>query len=423
MAVKFNEINQWYQIPDSAELSFPNGDWSLGVWTNVADNAGTLFQYVISTGSFGVTGSLNLYLNESGASSPNEWRARIEGTTLTASTATDGDGKDRLIVLTRSGTTVRMYFCEPGKQATLQASATLSNALNGAAWNIGRRADGNVDRYYGGIAGEVFKGDWSLTADEITALGSGRPIWSIGKIPTVYLPMETAEATLTDLIGTHDATRNGTPTTVDHFPVSMPVGAQIINFPVTSGGSVTAAPLTGTVSWSGGQPAVRSSLSVQPVTGALSLQGGQPLILSGASVSVQPVTGTMAFSGQQPTVRTAVTAKPFAASILWSGGQPAVGVGSLVTAQPIMGTVSFVGGQPAITTQYIVKPSAGRLSFQGAVPSIIVDRVTVVPSTGKVIFSGRQPTVIARNAGWTKVGAGATTWGKVAATPTAWTKQ
>lgn len=214
MAIHFDEINDYYTIADDPSLTLPNSDWCVGTWTRVDDMSGAAFQYLISTGGYGVNPSINIYLDEFGS---GKWWLNVNGTEISTTSVYTGDGVDRLLICQRRSGTLEIIVCDAFGSAVQEASGSLSAASDAGVWNIGRRTDGNVDRYYGGDAGEFFKGDFSLSLDEVTALGSGLKITSLGKVLDVYLPMESAEATLVDLIGSNDATRISVPTTVEHF--------------------------------------------------------------------------------------------------------------------------------------------------------------------------------------------------------------
>jgi len=98
-------------------------------------------------------------------------------------------------------------------------------AVDGGDWNIGRRVDGNADRYFGNTLCEFWKGDFSLTDAEIEAIAAGWPPWALGHTLDIYLPMAESVATLRDLVGGNDATRASAPTTVEHTPVGWLTGA------------------------------------------------------------------------------------------------------------------------------------------------------------------------------------------------------
>jgi hypothetical protein len=244
VAISFNEVDQYYIVADAAELTLPNGDWCLGIWTYVSDNTGVAWQYLVSTGGWGAVSTINLHLGEVTATASgqrNRWLMNCEdddGTNpgdIIASTATGADSKWRLIIFQRNTTAdagheFELWFCEPGASATKEADASDASfgAINGGDWNIGRRADGDAARYYGSVTGEFFKGDFALTQAQVEALGAGLPIKSLAKRASltldVYLPMWEAHATLLDYSANgNSGTRSGAPVTVSHPPICTPI--------------------------------------------------------------------------------------------------------------------------------------------------------------------------------------------------------
>lgn len=239
MAILFDELDDYFSIADAAGLTLPDGDWCVAIWTRVTDNSGSNYQYLLSNNNWGVNNSFNLFLCEAGeASDPNEWAIRLvdgDGTTVTfdsGAAAPGADGLWRLVVVQRrtADAQVQMWFCTPGATPALVGSDSDTNfdAIDGGAWNVGRRVDGNANRYYGSFAAELFKGDFSLSQEEIAALGAGVPIYALGKSPSMYLVMGTSEATLRDLFGSNDATRSSAPTTAEHPPITRTTGAVFI---------------------------------------------------------------------------------------------------------------------------------------------------------------------------------------------------
>jgi len=237
VAVKYNETDQWYELADSAAMSCPAASpWCFGIWTRVDDNSGSLFQYLFSSGNFAVADSLHLYLSEAGEGNANKWSARVEAAALQGTSAYGADGKNRLLILQNDGTTCYLQACVSGGSVVTEASVAFTSAINNGAFNIGRRADANADRYYGGVAGEFFKGDFFLSNAEIEALASGMTIWQLGYTPDCYHPMVSAEATIYDVAGAHNGTRNGSPTTVEDFPISRVLPEPIFIAASASGG-------------------------------------------------------------------------------------------------------------------------------------------------------------------------------------------
>ena len=245
MAISFDESNDYYVISDAASMTLQDGDWCVGIWTYVVDNAGSGIQVLLSNNNWGVTSSFNMGLRETGiGSSANKWHVETEdgdGTTQQqTSTGTPGaDSTWRLVIAQRHTTDseIQLWHCEFGQAAVKQGTDSDANydAINGDDWYIGRRYDGNAARYYGSVACEFFKGDFSLSGEEISALGSGLPVYALGHTLDVYLPMQTAEATLKDLVGSNDATRSDAPATAEHAPITPPMGVISVQAVVAAG--------------------------------------------------------------------------------------------------------------------------------------------------------------------------------------------
>ena len=201
------------------------------------DNAGSLFQYLISTNYTGQN-TFILYLRESSqGTAPNRWDAWLYDSNSTStgairsSSSPGADSTWRLIIVQRAtaDNEIQLWFCEKDGAASKEASTSDAgfDDVNVSNIEIGRRDDASASRYYGGIACEFFKGDFALSQSEIQALGAGLPIKTLAKQSgislDVYLPMWAADATLLDYSNNgNNASRQSTPTTTEHAPVCTP---------------------------------------------------------------------------------------------------------------------------------------------------------------------------------------------------------
>lgn len=243
MALGFDEINDYISVLDDSTLTFPDSDWCIGLWTLVDSNTGSTYQYAISNGGFSSTNSFNLYLAEDSASgeTPGAWviamkdSAGVEvhpsGTWTESSSAPGGDGTWRLIIVQRRSTQFEMWFCEPSATPSQEIDISVSTFadINSAnPLNIGRRQDGNTARYFGGTLAEVFKGNFSLTSDQIAALGRGRLIHQFifgnetdGQTLKLYLPLWDDSTTgVADMSGhQNNGAITSAPTVEPHAPV------------------------------------------------------------------------------------------------------------------------------------------------------------------------------------------------------------
>ena len=230
MAVHFNETGDHYEVAAAAARNFPAGDWVIALWTRVDNNMGSAYKYALSTGNFGAPGSFQILLNEAESGNAGKWSGRIYddsgNVAIFASTSAPGaDGEDRFIVLQRnaSANRIELWFCEYGRDPVLEATedAPSLGASTGPAnlW-IGGRADASADRYFGGVLGEVFRGDFALSPEQIKALGMGLPAWALGPALTFYHPLSDARPVQRDLFGRHDATATNPGTTSAHVPLA-----------------------------------------------------------------------------------------------------------------------------------------------------------------------------------------------------------
>lgn len=218
-----NNNTRYYSVPDHADLTFPDSGWFLSMWTNVNNNDGSAFQYLFSNRGAGSVNSLNILLREASASSPNKWAAQTSSFLQSTTASPGADNVNRLIVLQRNGSNLEMWFAELGQTATKEIDAAFSDgAIDGDFWNIGRRVDGNTDRYYENPFGDVIKGSVTLTQAQIELLALGVPptlVTSPANLD-VWFQFREQTATVVDIINGHVATRNGTGLlTVEHFPV------------------------------------------------------------------------------------------------------------------------------------------------------------------------------------------------------------
>ena len=170
--MRFDEVDDWVRVDDASSLTLPDGDWTVGIYARPTDLDGNGFQYAISNNNSSQNNSLNLYIAESNG----QWNARIvdgDGTEKVLEGATIGDdSRYRLIILRRSND-LDMVYCD-GVFGCGEADSTNINnlgAVNGGVWNIGRRADGDGARYFGGDLCYAFKVDRALSDDELVDAG------------------------------------------------------------------------------------------------------------------------------------------------------------------------------------------------------------------------------------------------------------
>ncbi len=242
-----DQTTRYYEVIDAAGLDFPNGPWCIGIWTRIDENLGTNFNFLISNNNYQAADGFNLYLRQAtGAGNPNKWQFSSNDTAnnawlIDSSSSPGADGKNRLIICQREAdSTGALYFCVAGAAATLEGTdSSVHGAMVSAQnWDIGRRVDGNTSRYYEEYFGGYFRGQFTLTLDQITAIGAGVMPWHFGTLDW-YLQFHAATATVFDLIGPHNAARQGSsyPADVEHFPELL-LPPMYVRSQAVAGGSV-----------------------------------------------------------------------------------------------------------------------------------------------------------------------------------------
>lgn len=241
--IKGDESAAYYTISDHADLTLPDSEWCYGVWLKVDDNSGSLYQYFLSNDTAAATNSINCYLNETSDQVTMTLDSNTAQDSLTTTTTYGADGLLRLWVFQRNASDEwQIITCVAGAAAvdegTLAVKVGMTTINSANDLNILRRQDANVDRYYGETLGHLFKGNFSLSVDEVTAIASGVPPWILGKTLQMYVPFRQNDSTCRDIIGSHHATKNGSPTTETIEPpldwgrvISMPVAVASGNAP------------------------------------------------------------------------------------------------------------------------------------------------------------------------------------------------
>lgn len=161
--MSFDEVDDYFRINDSADMTLAANSWTVGIYTRLTDLDGSLFQYAISNNTTTADNSLNLLMQES----TGIWVARVRDGAGRERVLNGGsvgaDGAYRLVVIRRDQARdqLELLYCTASGGCTVEANEALSGlaAIDGAAWNIGRRTDGDADRYFGGELGHLFIAD------------------------------------------------------------------------------------------------------------------------------------------------------------------------------------------------------------------------------------------------------------------------
>ena len=205
MLAKFNKNagNQWITSPDNAALTIPNSDFVIGFILHLdGDQTNSKAEYILSTGPFGVAGSLQLAYRTA-ASSANPGRVvAYHGTktTIRGQSSASVTSGTHLFALARIGTGLYIKQCtvlsvEPTDGAAIltTGAGNLSAALDGAGLAFGNRQDLPADRLLDQSIGRLFMYEGQLSDFELAQLAFGKEITALGKNPTWYLRLNDAD--------------------------------------------------------------------------------------------------------------------------------------------------------------------------------------------------------------------------------------
>lgn len=232
IGLSFDESNDYYTIPDNPRLDLI-GEWTLVFYMRVPDITGSDFLYFYSWGPFGTADSLNAYITEAGQSPA--------GTLFVQADDTIGDIQRRqsftvfpsddfkLVALRNQGTSgTSMHWFVDGVDVTNEgvgSSGVLAHLVRADDLEIGRREDGDANRYFGGEISWWGKWDRALSESEMQLLASdpfalSRPNWDY--LSTAFSSTSlfaTGDGTIVDVVNENDAATPLSPS-IDDDPAS-----------------------------------------------------------------------------------------------------------------------------------------------------------------------------------------------------------
>ena len=167
-ALLFDESDDYYTVGD-----FSYGDtFTLSMWMKVTDNTGSQYQYFYSHDVLDTNPSLALYLHEDSVANPDDLEVRMRDSVASIETvlsdvstgdANVTDGTWHHVTLTRVRNGTNTLYVDAVSQATSTGPDTAIDPAGDIY--IGRREDGNVDRYFGGTLDEIRISDVERSAD------------------------------------------------------------------------------------------------------------------------------------------------------------------------------------------------------------------------------------------------------------------
>lgn len=242
-AVQFNEAGMIYTMPNSSSFITPgNTDWTIGFMVSLDENAGTVGQYLWSTGSFS-SNSLNIFLWETGSANSDKFGVSLD----------DGVGSQNVDIISInpitptlnggyylwtierdiSTTRINIYYTPVNGVRVLLHSHLPAGVLGQitpatAVMTIGGRnaLATPANRYFGGKMHLAFQMDGKLTQTQNQDIARGRDLMTtLGLSPKWYHKFTTTAATLTDLSGNgNTATLSGGTAVVVVGPTFTPNG-------------------------------------------------------------------------------------------------------------------------------------------------------------------------------------------------------
>ncbi|MBN2138417.1 MAG: LamG domain-containing protein [Sedimentisphaerales bacterium] len=175
VVLSFDEADDYLSVPDSPQIDLPDGDWSIWLRYCLADNSGSAYQYILSWGAFGATPSINLFIYEDGIADAGSWKIDSKDNDGTAKSVVSAsqwpaDSKWHLLGVQRDASAGEIQLWMDGVKDNFESDAGFNGINRSDALNIGRRVDGNADRYFGGLVSQALKYDRALSDYEIAWL-------------------------------------------------------------------------------------------------------------------------------------------------------------------------------------------------------------------------------------------------------------
>ena len=240
-------------ITDNADLTVPDADWCLGMWSWHDTTINTGFPYNFSNGNFSATPSLNIFYNRAS----DTYRLRVVDnagdSTATIASPVVNRAQWYLVIAQRQGTVIELHAVakgatstSPGRDTSISTVDAVDPSIDALLFERQSGTPTDTPNNEGAMA-EFFKGNFSLSDEEVLALANGAHILSMGKALDIYLPLTADVVTQKDLIGANDAVRNASGlSTVEHPPVTPGAGAQYMSFIPAAVGIVSRRLLIGT---------------------------------------------------------------------------------------------------------------------------------------------------------------------------------
>jgi len=232
-----NNTTRYYTVPSDSAFSLPDDDWCIGFRFVMDDNSGSYYQYIIGFNTVSANNSIWIFTQEDSAGEPNTLKIYFKDgsgnlLSVASSTLTElSDGTAYLCVIQRQSDYLHIYICGEGEVVQDVGSGSVGSfgaVTCGDSLYIGCREDTNTDRFYEEHLGRIFKGNFSLTNEQIQKIAAGRALPSDFGTLDFFLDFDDpAQSTLTDSVGSLVATRHGSsyPTPSEGFSYYVAAGS------------------------------------------------------------------------------------------------------------------------------------------------------------------------------------------------------
>ena len=163
--MKFDEIDDYLVYASGEAWTTPDaGQMSVFVSLQIGSKSGTDFQYFLSNGVFSGAGTFHMWFGEGGS---DEIAVRMDSQTMGSQNVATSDNQVLNIGFTKNNADGVIYV--DGNQLIAESNFADNNISN-ANMEVGRRADNDPDRFFGGTIFVVYKWNRELSASDMRLL-------------------------------------------------------------------------------------------------------------------------------------------------------------------------------------------------------------------------------------------------------------
>lgn len=318
MSIDFGTGNttRYYSVPDSADFTLPDDDWSVmaPIWFPSGQSTANAY-YILSTNNYNIANSFNFFVR----SSTQELSAtfNLYGELICAGVVPTNKWH-LCYAARRSGNLYVGRVALDGSSSAESSATAITGASNGVSFTIGGRNDLLSTRFWQGKIGYVASvSGHGISATSAAEIAKGTPLLGMSfasQIVDIFHGRTSSGASFKGLIKGHVATKNGTSYgtveddiitpyiwTPDHvtrtFSANNNIDGAAVTVSTATGALSTSIDMSGsaaTVSVAGGDLTTSITLSGNAVAQALSNAGlDTSIILSGDATGQASASGDL----------------------------------------------------------------------------------------------------------------------------------